>query len=242
MTKVIKLLANLATEEAVALDAFRQMKALVSSFIGLVCDAVDKRSVEQSEEFILNAISCVTNILYYDTAQEPIFDNSLREKVFLCFKDFLLATGNEEIQIETVRVLSNLSRHRQLSAAEFTKEEEFLGMLVVVLDHTLRDLVFYSVGIIINMSLHEEVRPALLKLPVVDKLIDVLRDANLEDMDLAKVAAKAIHNLQGVQNTNEFWSEEAVKKLDEFTRTFGEELDEIMVSSIPPRSAWEGCG
>ena len=91
-----------------------------------------------------------------------------------------------------------MSRHRQLSADEFTKEEEFLSMLVIVLDHTLRDLVFYSVGIIINMSLHEEVRPALLKLPVVDKLIDVLRDANLEDMDLAKVAAKAIHNLQGV--------------------------------------------
>ena len=127
-------------------------------------------------------------------------------------------------------MLSNLSRHRQLSAAEFTKEEEFLSMLVIVLDHTLRDLVFYSVGIIINMSLHEEVRPALLKLPVVDKLIDVLRDANLEDMDLAKVAAKAIHNLQGVQNTNNFWSEDAVAKLDEFTRTFGEELDEIMVS------------
>ena len=104
-------------------------------------------------------------------------------------------------------------------------------MLVVVLDHTLRDLVFYSVGIIINMSLHEEVRPALLKMPVVDKLIEVLKDANLEDMDLAKVAAKAIHNLQGVNNTNQFWSEDAVKKLDEFTQTFGEELDEIMVSA-----------
>ena len=75
-------------------------------------------------------------------------------------------------------------------------------MLVIVLDHTIRDLVFYSVGIIINMSLHEEVRPNLLKLPVIEKLIDVLRDANMEDMDLAKVAAKAIHNLQGVQNTN----------------------------------------
>ena len=45
------------------------------------------------------------------------------------------------------------------------------------------------------MSLYEEVRPAMLKLPVVDKLIEVLSDANLEDMDLAKVAAKAIHNL-----------------------------------------------
>lgn len=128
-------------------------------------------------------------------------------------------------------MLSNLSRHKELSAAEFTKEESFLSMLVIVLDHTLRDLVFYSVGIIINMSLHEEVRPALLKLPVVDKLIDVLKDANLEDMDLAKVAAKAIHNLQGVVNTNEFWCEEAVSKLDDFTKTFGEELDEIMVST-----------
>ena len=65
-------------------------------------------------------------------------------------------------------------------------------MLIVVLDHTIRDLVFYSVGIIINMSMHEEVRPALLRLPVIDKLVDVLKDANLEDMDLARVSAKAI--------------------------------------------------
>ena len=130
--------------------------------------------------------------------------------MFRSFRDFLLATANEEIQIETVRVLSNLSRHRELSATTFSLEEEFLSMLVVVLDHTLRDLVYYSVGIIINMSLHEEVRPALLKMPLVDKLIEVLKDANLEDMDLAKVAAKAIHNLQGVNNTNQFWSEDAV--------------------------------
>ena len=83
-------------------------------------------------------------------------------------------------------------------------------MLVLVLDHTDRDLVFYSVGIIINMSLHEKVRPALLEMEVIDKLIDVLKDANLEDMELAKVAAKAIHNLQGVADINKFWSEEAV--------------------------------
>ena len=82
------------------------------------------------------------------------------------------------------------------------------------------------------MSLHEKVRPALLEMKVVDKLIDVLKDANLEDMELAKVAAKAIHNLQGVSDINKFWSEEAVTKLDEFTLTFGEELDSIMVSIL----------
>ena len=194
----------------------------------LACEAVDRRSILQNEEFILNAISAVTNILYYDTPQTPIFNHEIRRKVFHTFKNYLLATQNEEIQIETVRVLSNLSRHRELSAAEFSEGDEFLGMLIVVLDHTIRDLVFYSVGIIINMSLHAEVRPALLRLPVVDKLIDVLIDSNMEDMDLARVSANAIHNLQGIQNTNEFWSEEAVKKLDEFTQSFGEELDEIM--------------
>jgi hypothetical protein len=94
---VIKLLANLSTEEAVALDAFRAMPDMVTTFIGQVCEAVDRRAIETNEEFILNAISCVTNILYYDTAQEPLFSNDLRRKVFFSFKDFLLATANEEI-------------------------------------------------------------------------------------------------------------------------------------------------
>ena len=59
----------------------------------------------------------------------------------------------------------------------------------------MRDLVFYSVGIIINISLHAKVRPALME-------HNVLRDANLEDIELAKVAAKAIHNLQGIEKVS----------------------------------------
>jgi hypothetical protein len=30
---------------------------------------------------------------------------------------------------------------------------------------------------------------------VIPKLIDVLRDSNIEDIDLSKVAAKALHNM-----------------------------------------------
>lgn len=112
---MIKLLANLSTEEDVALNAYAGMKKLLGRFIEQVCEAVDRRTIEQNEEFILNAISCVTNILYYDTAQTPLFTDELRYKVFSSFKNFLLATKNEEIQIETVRVLSNLSRHKHIS-------------------------------------------------------------------------------------------------------------------------------
>ena len=94
--------------------------------------------------------------------------------------------------------------------------------LSVVLEHTLRDLVFYSVGIIINISLHgkgEQIGKKLLKedYQCVSNLIEVLKDANLEDLDLARVAAKALHNLQKVPDSGKFWSESNIAHLDELT-------------------------
>ena len=99
-----------------------------------------------------------------------------------------------------------------------------------MLENTLRDLVFYSVGILINMSLHSSVNSYLLDCNLITKLIDVLKDSNLEDMDLARVAAKALHNLQNVPAAKEYWTENAIAKLDEVTLSVGEELDSIMVS------------
>lgn len=116
-------------------------------------------------------------------------------------KQYLLETQNEEIQIESVRVISNLSRHASICEL-ILDDATFLQTLCVVLDHNLRDLVFYSVGIIINISLHSKGDTAANKLlaiteggSVLEKLVDVLKDSNLEDMDLARVAAKALHNL-----------------------------------------------
>jgi hypothetical protein len=65
---------------------------------------------------------------------------------------------------------------------------------------------------------------------LIPKLIDVLRDANIEDMDLSKVAAKALHNLIVKEATEEIqWSTDWLKKLDEILSSLGEELDSIMV-------------
>lgn len=164
-------------------------------FIMTLVKAIDKRTINKNEEFILNAISCITNILFYDIPQQELLNDDIRTAIFNSIKLYILATQNEEIQIETVRVLSNLSRHAVL-CNEFVTDATFLEALTVVLDHTLRDLVFYSVGIIINITLHEESRHAILEREtVIPKLIDVLKDSNIEDIDLSKVAAKALHNM-----------------------------------------------
>ena len=68
LTKIIKLLANLSIEESVACQEFHQIKDLLSKFIKSLCNAVNKRTIEENEEFVLNAVSCITNILYYDNA------------------------------------------------------------------------------------------------------------------------------------------------------------------------------
>lgn len=95
-----------------------------------------------------------------------------------------------------MRVLSNLSRHASL-CDEFVGDITFLEALTIVLDNTLRDLVYYSVGIIINMTLHPKSRMMILEqsVNVVPRLVDVLKDSNIEDIDMSKVVSKALHNL-----------------------------------------------
>ena len=169
-------------------------------FVKTLVKAIDKRTIDVSEEFILNAISCITNVLFYDLPQNELLTNEIRTDIFNSIKLYILATQNEEIQIETVRVLSNLSRHSAL-CDEFVDDKTFLEALTVVLDNTLRDLVYYSVGIIINVTLHPKSRLNILESTsnVVPKLIDVLKDSNIEDIDLSKVVSKALHNLTQAQ-------------------------------------------
>jgi hypothetical protein len=78
------------------------------------------------------------------------------------------------------------------------------------------------------MSLHASVNSYLLECNLISKLIDVLKDSNLEDMDLARVAAKALHNLQNVPAAKDYWTETVINKLDAVTLSVGEELDSIM--------------
>jgi len=51
-------------------------------------------------------------------------------------------------------------------------------------------------------------------------------------MDLSRVAAKALHNLQKVPDSGKYWTEVHVERLDALTRELGDDLDGIMVSIL----------
>lgn len=66
ITKVVKLIANLSTEEKYAHKFLITESESLLSFMDSLVKAIDKRTIDKNEEFILNAISCITNILFYD--------------------------------------------------------------------------------------------------------------------------------------------------------------------------------
>ena len=69
----------------------------MQDFISHLVQAIDKRTIDKNEEFILNAISCITNILFYDVPSKEILSNDIRKDIFNSIKLYILATQNEEI-------------------------------------------------------------------------------------------------------------------------------------------------
>ena len=90
ITKIIKLLANLATEEEFAHASL--VGEGTQELIGQLIQAVDKRTIDSNEEFILNAISCTTNLLFYDLPHRPILNDDIRISIFNSIKLYILAT------------------------------------------------------------------------------------------------------------------------------------------------------
>ena len=97
ITKIVKLLANLSTEEQYAQNQFFNEKDQVKEFVNSLVKAIDKRTIDNNEEFILNAISCLTNILFYDIPSRELLSNDIRINIFNSIKLYILATQNEEI-------------------------------------------------------------------------------------------------------------------------------------------------
>lgn len=108
--KLIRLVANLCTEGYIT-KQLQQNKELVQQFFDMMLSAIQRKNPQDNEEFLFNAISCATNLLFYDTPSSLLFTQELRVRIFGAFRYMILQTQNEEIQIESVRVLSNLSRH-----------------------------------------------------------------------------------------------------------------------------------
>jgi len=92
----VRLFANLVTDEDLAADALFENNEKTREFVELMTDAIARRKAEsKTEEFLLNAISCLTNILFYDVPQGEaggLLADETRVRIFKGVGGFIYAS------------------------------------------------------------------------------------------------------------------------------------------------------
>jgi len=224
LIKLVRVVANLAINADVGAELNRQ------EGLTTLLDVVAVAQRVGDEELMLNAVSCITNVSYYSTA--PTSDSKSSNKPVLsseyCFIESnrtaitqllsrILLDRNEEAVVEATRAFGNLSRFKDV--LEYMAELRVLDCLVVLLDHSNREVVYTVCGVLMNAALDSSTRRALLSVrPLVDNdavdvrslLVGIVECAAADDLEMTLIASKALYNLLLATEGGASFSAEAV--------------------------------
>ena len=239
--KIIRVIANMSINGVVG----QQVAAMPEVYDNLT-DILATRSITDNEELILSSLATLNNLTYYhvDSAHKEEQDASIFKRV-----ERYVDCENIEAQIESSRVLGNLTRSKAIRdqlAGHYT-----WPAIVKLLTSDQRDLVYTNVGVIVNMMSDTDKRTSLRTMGGVTSLISVLRDCGGSseagcDWLLASLVCQALwnysidtNNLFDCMDKEEISELEAVlvEFLDEET-IFGSQ-DELEDEQVPSYRDWE---
>ncbi|KAG7383510.1 Armadillo repeat-containing protein 2 [Phytophthora pseudosyringae] len=210
LIKLVRVIANLAMNA----DVGAQLNG--DNGITPLLEILEVAQRVGDEELMLNAVSCITNVSYYSTA--PTADSKSTkapsvQSCDFCFIDNnrvaitqllsrILLDRNEEAVVEAARAFGNLSRFKDVLA--YMGDLKVLDCLVVLLDHSNREVVYTVCGVLMNAALDHGTRQALLSVrPTVENdavdvrslLVGIVECAAADDLEMTLIASKALYNL-----------------------------------------------
>lgn len=207
LVKLVRLLANIAISPSAG-----AVLASSSAVVDPLLDMLGAKRIGDSEELVLNVVSAVTNLLFYDTPANLLTQPENKQLLCRLFRPLLLESYNEEALVETARALGNLSRHDD--ARRCMTELRLDEIIVILLNHHDRDLVFYVCGALVNLATDPECIVRLTSTcPVAEKLGKLLCDAPDTDPALQLVAVKVLTNLSIHSSVQ--WSTEDIEGLND---------------------------
>lgn len=77
-------------------------------------------------------------------------------QLLVSLQNYVVQAKNEEVCCESLRVLANISRHREF--LKFIEKLRFTEALIILLNYNNKDIVFYAMGVLINLVNDEEIR------------------------------------------------------------------------------------
>ncbi|KAF0289180.1 Armadillo repeat-containing protein 2 [Amphibalanus amphitrite] len=192
IVKLIRVVANMVINQEVGSEV-SSSPACLKVLLGVL----RTHSVEEHEELVLSSLSMLNNLTFYASEESVVFERQAEVTHCLCS---MLRKEHTECQIEVLRVFGNLTRWPAVREALADREDvsgdaPVVSRLVTLLDSDNRELVYTTVGVLINLMTDPGKRSDFNSFGGIDKLILVLEDFGYSDWQLAALVCKVLWNL-----------------------------------------------
>ena len=254
LIKSVRLLANLISAPHIG-----ESLGCANQAVKLLAEVLSNYNIDEHEELILNAVACITNILYFDIPGKDYIAQQVRILIFSKLPPLLVSNFNEEVTIETLRALGNLTRHE--SVCRELPSLYMIDILMMLLDHSNWSVVYYNLGCLINVS--SLAKELFYSEKHFDSMIRMIEETNLYEPDLSIQIFMILCNLCSLSKGMVPWEsvagDENVKKLSALVKdilqkakqtgdpafikllAIGENLNELMPKPLIP-CTFKDCG
>ncbi|XP_029983778.1 armadillo repeat-containing protein 2 isoform X2 [Sphaeramia orbicularis] len=187
LVKLVRVLANMCIHPAVG-----PALADNTTFIQLLKETLELRSVQESEELMVNVAATINNLSYYQEHSVTLTCNHL--DIAKLMMKLVLSSSNDAVH-EATRVYGNLSQSGDVR--DFIMQNNVHQFLVALLDSKSTDVCFSACGVLTNLALDPLNRASLSQEGAAAKLVDCLRDLGPGDWQLAGQICQVLWNVTG---------------------------------------------
>ncbi|KAM9339239.1 armadillo repeat-containing protein 2 [Symphorus nematophorus] len=187
LVKLVRVLANMCIHPAVG-----PALATNTTCIQLLMETIELRSVQESEELLVNVAATINNLSYYQE-ESSVLRHSQLTIAKLTLK--LVLSSSMDAMLEATRVYGNLSQSKDVR--DFIMQNKVHQFLVTLLDSKSTEMCFSACGVLTNLALDPPNRVSLSLEGAAAKLVDCLRDLGAGDWQLAGQACQALWNMTG---------------------------------------------
>uniref|UniRef100_A0A8C7M1B3 Armadillo repeat containing 2 n=1 Tax=Oncorhynchus mykiss TaxID=8022 RepID=A0A8C7M1B3_ONCMY len=185
LVKLVRVLANMSIHPAVG-----PTLAANTDLIHYLLNTLELRSMQESEELLVNVAATINNLSFYQEDSSVVRDRGLTVAKLLLK---LLLSSSIDGMLEATRVFGNLTQSREV--CDFIIQNNVHQFMVTLLDSKSPEVCFSACGVLTNLALNPPSRTTLTQEGAHTKLADCLRDFGPVDWQLAGLVCQTLWNL-----------------------------------------------
>jgi len=159
LEKIIRLLANLLVQEEIGLDLIANKQSQFRLMLGTLMELLVKTEGGTSKQITVCILQCFSNLTFYNKLQIAKEDFAYREilcKLTSLVSAFVMQANSEEICSSALRVVANLSRHKEL--IKYIIKFKIIDGVVMLLETNSLEIAFNALGVLVNVASFESIK------------------------------------------------------------------------------------